>query len=154
MLTEEEQALLDLNDGLSLSEINPLHEEIKNYINAVRALPVELRSTLGFWKENDSRYPLLAGVARRVLPTSGTSCEVERLLSWAGLICTALRNRLAPKTIQCLTALHYHYAAEEKIQQSMRSKNDGRARRFATLTTELLIQAGDNYVSDSDSDGD
>ena len=74
VLTEEEQALLDLNDGLSLLEINPLHEEIKNNINAVRALPVELRSTLGFWKENDSRYPLLAGVARRVLPTSGTSC--------------------------------------------------------------------------------
>ena len=47
VLTEEEQALLDLNDGLSLSEINPLHEEIKNYINAVRALPVEVLWAFG-----------------------------------------------------------------------------------------------------------
>ena len=155
MLSEEEQALLDLSDGLSLSEINFLHEEIKNYIIAARAIPVQLRNTLGFWKENEFRFPLLAGVARRVLPTSGTSCDVERLFSRAGLICTALRNKLSSKTIQCLTTLHNYYAAEENVQQSMRSKNaDGRAQRFATLTTDLLIQAADYYVSDSDSDSE
>lgn len=155
VLTEEEQALLELNDGLSLSEVNPLHEEIKSYITAARAVPVELRNTLGFWKENELRYTLLARVARRVLSTSGTSCDVERLFSRAGLICTALRNRLSPKTIQCLTSLHCYYASEEKVQQSTRSKNaDGRAQRFASLTTDLLIQAADSYISESDSDGD
>jgi len=71
----------------------------------------------------------------------------------AGLICTALRNRLAPKTIQCLSSLHYHYAAEEKAQQSTRSASaDGRAKRFAVLTTALLIEGGDRYISDSESE--
>ena len=115
MLTEEEQALLELNDGLSLTEVNPLHEEIKIYITAARAVPVELRNTFGFWKENKLRYTLLARVARRVLSTSGTSCDVEKLFSRAGLICTALRNRLSPKNIQCLTSLHCYYASEEKV---------------------------------------
>ena len=31
-LSEEDQALLDLNDGLVLSDVNPLHEEIREYI--------------------------------------------------------------------------------------------------------------------------
>ena len=100
---------------------------------------------------------MLAGVARRVLSFCPpvASCDVERLFSRAGSICSALRKRLAPKTIQCLTSLHYHYAAEEKIQQSLRSKNaDGRVRRFATLKTGLLIEAADNYISDTSSDSD
>lgn len=155
VLSEVEQALLDLNDGLTLSEINPLHEELMTYVTIVKSLEVESRSTLRLWKENEVRFPLLAGVARRVLSTSGTSCDVERLFSRAGLICTALRNRLSPKTIQCLTTLHYYYAAEEKIRQTTRSKNaDGRAHRFASLTTNLIIQAADSYISGSDSDSD
>ena len=69
------------------------------------------------------------------------------------MICTALRNRLSPKTTQCLSSLHYYYAAEEQTQQSARSQRaDGRAKCFAVLTTDLLIEAGDHYISDSDSD--
>jgi len=152
-LSEEDQALLDLDEGLALSDVNPLHEEIRRYISLARAVPVDSRSTLGFWKDNSVDLPILSKVARRVLAISGTSCDVERLFSRAGLICTALRNRLAPKTIQCLSSLHYHYAAEEKAQQSTRSASaDGRAKRFAVLTTALLIEGGDRYISDSESE--
>ena len=151
-LSEENQALLYLNEGLALSNVNPLHEEIRKYISLARALSVDSRSTLGFWEDNSADLPILSKVAQRVLAISGTSCDVERLFSRAGLICTALRNRLAPKTIQCLSSLHYYYA-EEQAQQSTRSANaDGRARRFAALTTALLIEAGDRYISDSESD--
>ena len=79
------------------------------------------------------------------------------MFSRAGLICLDLRNRLAPKTIRCLTSLHYHYAAEQKqsVTVSVRSANaDGRAKRFATLSTDFLLQAGDCYISDSDNDFD
>jgi len=152
-LSEEDQALLDLDEGLALSDVNPLHEEIRRYISLARSISADSRSTLGFWKEYSAELPILSKVARRVLAISGTSCDVERLFSRAGLICTALRNRLAPKTIQCLSSLHYYYAAEEKAQQSTRSASaDGRAKRFAVLTTALLIEAGDKYISDSESD--
>ena len=78
---------------------------------------------------------------------------MERLFSRAGLICTALRNRLAPKTIQRLAALRRRYAAEEEVVESTRSlRADGRAQRFATLTTELIVNAGVSYISDEESD--
>ena len=152
-LTEEEKLMELLNDGLALSEVNPLHLEFKNYTMLVKELPAQNRSTLGFWRDHGHKFPILSRVARRVLCASSTSCDVERLFSRAGLICTALRNRLAPRTIQCLTTLHYYYGEEEKKGPSTREKAaDGRAKRFATLTTNLLIEAPESYISDSDED--
>ena len=92
-LSGEDQALFDLNEGLALSNVNPLHEKIRKYIRLARALSVDSRSTLGFWKDNSADLPILIKVARRVLAISGTSCDVERLFSRAGLICTALRAK-------------------------------------------------------------
>jgi hypothetical protein len=113
---------------------------------------MDSRSTFGFWKEKSADLPILSEFAQKVLPISDTSADVEILFTRTDLICTALRNRLAPKTIQCLSSLHYYYA-EEQAQQSTRSANaDGRARRFAALTTALLIEAGNRYISDSESE--
>tara|TARA_A100001015_G_scaffold197853_1_gene220695 strand:+ start:384 stop:1205 length:822 start_codon:yes stop_codon:yes gene_type:complete len=151
--TDLQRALDQLSDGIALSEINPLHKEISAYVTKALASPIDERNTLEFWRINCQSFPTLAKVARRVLVVSATSCDVERLFSRAGLICTALRNRLAPKTIQCLTALRYRYAAEEKVVESTRSlRADGRAQRFATLTTDLIVNAGVSYISDEESD--
>ena len=140
-----------LNEGLGLSEVNPLHAEFQAYTQLARALSVEERSTLGFWKIYEHRFPILAKVSRRVLCASGTSCDVERLFSRAGLICSLLRNRLLPKT--CLTTMHYYYADEEKVKVSSRERaTTGRAKRFASLTTALLVQASVPYTSDSESE--
>ena len=98
---------------------------------------------------------LSAKVARRVLCASGTSCDVEKLFSRAGLIRSALRIRLLPKTIQCLTTMNYYYAPdEEKVKASTREQAaTSRAKRFASLTSEqLLVQSLDSYVSDSESE--
>ena len=40
-LSEEDQALLDLNDGIVLSDVNPLHDEIREYIKLARARSLE-----------------------------------------------------------------------------------------------------------------
>ena len=74
-----------------------------------------------------------------------------------GLICSALRNILAPRTIQYLTTLHYFYSNEEKRMKQETSREKAatsRTKRFATLTSDLLINAADSYISDSGSDGD
>ena len=43
--------------------------------------------------------------------------------------------------------------AEEKVVESTRSlRADGRAQRFATLTTDLIVNAGVSYISDEESD--
>ena len=47
-----------------------------------------------WWQENESRFPALAGVARRYLGAPCTSVESERLFSSAGHVFTDQRNRL------------------------------------------------------------
>ena len=81
---------------------------------------------------------------------------MERLFSRAGLICKKLRNRLAPYTILCLSALHYQYSEEENISASRRSvAAAARAQRFAKLTSALILVSPETYISDdSDSDED
>lgn len=101
-----------------------------------------------------SKFPILSRVAKRVLCSSATSCDVERLFSRAGLICTSLRNRLKPRTILFLTALHYHYMIEENLNFSNKRSEatSERSKKIATLTTSLLISSPDSYISDSDDD--
>jgi hAT family C-terminal dimerisation region len=144
-----------LREGMVLSQINPLQREIADYVDVVLTIDPDDRDTLGFWVENEIRFPILAKVARRTLCISATSCDVERLFSRAGLICTKLRSRLAPNTILCLSALHYHYSEEENISASRRSVDaSARAQRFAKLTSALLVESHESYISDSDSDED
>ena len=99
---------------------DPFHAEFKAYTQVTKALSVEDCSTLGFWKTYEHRFPTLVKVARKLLCASGTSWDVERLFSRARLICSALRNRLLPITIQYLTTMHYYYAEEETFIASTR----------------------------------
>ena len=51
--------------------------------------------------------------------------------------------------------MHYYYAEEEKVKSSTREQAAiGRAKRFASLTSTLLVQSpdSDSYISDSDSE--
>ena len=134
--TEEEIALEGLSKGLSLSEVNALREEIRAYILLVKDMDIEDRCTLGFFKIHEHKFPLLAKVARRLLCSSGSSCDVERLFSHAGLIYSALRSRLAPRTVQCLTTFHYYYTEASSTSCSSTSRREtaaeSRAKRFAT----------------------
>jgi hypothetical protein len=48
-----------------------------------------------------------------------------------------------------------YYAEEEKVKASTREQAAiGRAKRFASLTSALLVQSPDPYISDSDSDSE
>ena len=60
---------------------------------------------LGWWRDNSSRYPRLAGLARRILGLQPGSTIVERVFSLARLIHVPRRNRLSPGTSEALVRL-------------------------------------------------
>ncbi|CAD6963187.1 unnamed protein product [Tilletia controversa] len=59
-------------------------------------------TVLGWWKDNEVNFPILAKVARKVLATSGSTAEVERVFSAAGRFCTVRRRRLTPESLRQL----------------------------------------------------
>ncbi|KAE8219071.1 hypothetical protein CF319_g7166 [Tilletia indica] len=59
-------------------------------------------SVLGWWKDNEVNFPILAKVARRALASSGSTAEVERVFSAAGRFCTVRRRRLTPDSLRRL----------------------------------------------------
>ena len=65
-------------------------------INTQKGNPYE------WWRDNKTRYPLLAQLARKYLSTPPTSVPSERLFSSAGEIYDERRNRLTPKNAETL----------------------------------------------------
>ena len=143
-ISEEDAHLNRLDQNNHSSTINPLAAEIHEFVKRARRIPVEERDTLEFWKMWPSKFPNLSRVAKRVLCSSATSCDVERLFSRAGLICTSLRNRLKPRTILFLTALHYHYMIEENLNFSNKRSEVTASNTYPFFPLTFLICRADS----------
>ncbi|XP_077100033.1 E3 SUMO-protein ligase ZBED1 [Siphateles boraxobius] len=57
---------------------------------------------LAWWKENQSRFPLLAKIAKKYLCVCATSCASERVFSTMGNIVTPKRSHLKPEMVNML----------------------------------------------------
>ncbi len=60
---------------------------------------------LVWWKDNESRFPLLAKVAKKYLCMCATSCASERVFSTMGKIVTPTRSHLKPEMVNMLSFL-------------------------------------------------
>ena len=61
---------------------------------------------LGWWKENQHRFPLVSRVAKRYLTIPITSTPAEQVFSTAGLTVTRLRSCLTPEHVNMLVYLN------------------------------------------------
>ena len=57
---------------------------------------------LQYWKQNSSRFPVLATMTKDYLAAMPTSMPCERLFSTAGLILNDLRSSLKPSNVRNL----------------------------------------------------
>lgn len=90
-------------------------DEVSRYMAEPSSASVDKGSPLKWWKANESRFPLLAKVAKKVLAIPATSTPTERLFSTAGLICTKKRARLSAEHVDMLVFLHENRAFLEAL---------------------------------------
>lgn len=60
---------------------------------------------LAWWKNNESRFPLMSLVTRKFVCVPATSSPSERVFSAAGQIVTPFRNALTPEKVNMLVFL-------------------------------------------------
>ena len=57
---------------------------------------------LGWWSDNQQRFPLLAQAAKKYLAVQATCCAVERTFSTSGNTVTSKRTLLMSKNVEML----------------------------------------------------
>lgn len=67
---------------------------------------IVIYNPLLWWSQNESKFPVIAHIARKVLCVPATSAPVERLFSHAGLTIANDRARLLPDMAEDLVFLH------------------------------------------------
>lgn len=61
---------------------------------------------LEWWKNNESCFPKIPCVAKKVLAVPATSVPSERIFSAAGLLLNKLRNRLSSEMVDSIIFLN------------------------------------------------
>ncbi len=85
------------------NEPQTLNSQLRQYLSeAISDINID---PLQWWKENYTRFPLLALMSRDYLAIQASSVPSEQTFSEVGQIVTAKRNRLSDTNIQMLTCL-------------------------------------------------
>ena len=89
---------------------------IKKVSIALHNIDSSFNDALAWWKRNDSKYPILATLAREYLAIPATSAPSERIWSRASRVLSLKRASLKPEVAQRimfvkenLSILHKHY---------------------------------------------
>ena len=74
--------------------------EYQNYFDEPNVRFSRDYDVLGFWKEKEIKFLILAKMAKDFLSIQPTSVSSERCFSQSGLVVTNLRNQLHPETVR------------------------------------------------------
>lgn len=101
--TDEEEELEDEDPGQDQRE-DAVRNELLVYFGE-KPIPKD-KNPLQWWKENETKFPALAVVAKSYLAASATSTPSERLFSAAGTMVSKKRASLTKEHVDMLTFLH------------------------------------------------
>ncbi|CAI7613761.1 unnamed protein product [Penicillium pancosmium] len=97
----------------------PTEDEISQYLDG-DLIEIE---PLQYWRENQSRFPAIAQLARDILSIPATGAGVERLFNTARDICHYRRGRMNSETIEehmlflCSTRFNLKEAETKELEQ-------------------------------------
>ena len=94
--------------GEDIQSIQSSEPEVDQYLSAP-LLDFKKGNPFKWWQDNYHRYPILAKVARRYLPSPATSVHSERLFSGAGEVYDDKRSRLMPELAESLLLIKYNF---------------------------------------------
>jgi hypothetical protein len=99
-----------ITEGMKLVDAELLAYSKVTQQTSVRVDPITRKSVhtnpLVWWKLNETRFPHLARLARKILCIPATSASSERVFSTAGLTITQARASLKPENASSLIFLH------------------------------------------------
>ncbi|KAJ5264775.1 hypothetical protein N7505_007568 [Penicillium chrysogenum] len=135
-----------LNKMLKSNKISaqPAGDEMNNILIVVYPIDIE---PLQFWRENQSRFPAIALLARDILSIPATGAGVERLFNTARDICHYRRGRLRSETIEelmlflCATRFNLKEAEAKQLQQF-----------FSLAEIESAKEENDDHTEDAELD--
>jgi hypothetical protein len=78
--------------------------------------PVRISDPLQWWKDNQSRFPTVARLARQYLSIPATEVSSERVFSIAGLTLTHLRSRLDSNVVDATIFINKNYQFDEIVK--------------------------------------
>jgi len=99
----DEEELEDEDPGQDQRE-DAVRNELLVYFGE-KPIPKD-KNPLQWWKENETKFPTLAVVAKSYLAAPATSTPSERLFSAAGTIMSKKRASLTKEHVDMLTFLH------------------------------------------------
>jgi len=77
-------------------------------IQLFRCLSIAPDDVSAWWKSQTDIYPRLSLLAKTILTIPANSAPSERVFSTAGLTVNAIRNSLAPSTVDKVVFIHEH----------------------------------------------
>jgi hypothetical protein len=104
----------DLDDSMTwpIEGAAEFHDEYLEYISQPPIRDTD--DALKWWRNNESRLPRLACMARDILRIPGTGSAVERQFSGSGQVVNAAQNRLDPSTVRDVMIYKIHLASRGK----------------------------------------
>ena len=113
---------------------------------------------LEFWATQGLSFPILAGVAARILSIPATSASVEQMFSIAGRISCASRASLSSSHVNELCCLHNWLVDEEMASKEAANASEKRSKvikKFAYINLRLEIEGLEvDEVSDEEGESD
>jgi hypothetical protein len=103
---------------VEVDAVNGIEKELEEELNRYKNAPIQnayftdeygirqFNNPLDWWRQNESKYPNVARLARRVLCIPATSAPSERIFSAAGLTIGKDRASLIPENVDDLIFLH------------------------------------------------
>nr|GFC09233.1 zinc finger BED domain-containing protein RICESLEEPER 3 [Tanacetum cinerariifolium] len=98
-----------------------MSSEFERYVNSdfvTHLHPKELATfdVLGFWKENETMFPVLSRMAIDLISVQASSIAYESAFSTSGRVLSIRRTRLTPASLEMCMCLKDHLDAKERKQ--------------------------------------